>query len=136
MPLPYLPESGEVLICAFDDVAQGAEMIKRRPVVVVSTKSSHHRRLCTVVPISTTAPIPPRLWHHQLSGLNITGWKASAAMWAKCDMLATVAFDRLNAPYLKSRHGRRYTMQQVSAADLDAIQTCLTNYLNLRPKNS
>ncbi len=132
MPLPYLPEPGELLICAFDDVAPGAEMIKRRPVVVVSVKSSHHRRLCTVVPISTTAPNPVRAWHHPLSGLSITGWNPSAAMWAKCDMLATVAFERLNAPYLKSRHGgRRFAKQQLPATDLRAIQDRIAHYLNL-----
>jgi hypothetical protein len=46
-------------------------------------------------------------------------------------MLATVAFDRLNAPYLKSRHGRRYAKQQVPAPDSTAIQACIAHSLNL-----
>ncbi len=132
MPLPYLPRPGEVLICAFDDVAPGAEMIKRRPVVVVSSYRSHSRRLCTVVPLSTTAPEPALAWHHALPSLSIAGWKAAGTIWAKSDMLATVAFDRLNAPYLKSRHGgRRYTTTVLPAPDLEAIRRGIRAYLDL-----
>ncbi|WP_262377261.1 hypothetical protein [Pseudomonas sp. WS 5411] len=34
-------------------------MLKIRKVVVISPTSSHNRRLCTVVPISSTAPRSP-----------------------------------------------------------------------------
>jgi uncharacterized protein YifN (PemK superfamily) len=132
MTLPYLPKPGEVLICGFDSAAFGAEMIKRRPVVVVSVYKSHHRQLCTVVPISTTAPHPVMDWHHPLPVLQIPGWKATGTAWAKCDMLATVSFERLNAPYLKSRTGgRRYASQHLDGADLEAIRACVRVYLGL-----
>ena len=130
MPLPYRPQPGEILICSFDDVACGAEMIKRRPVVVVSCHQSHRRNLCTVVPLSTTAPTPVMAWHHPLPHLSVTGWKASAPMWAKCDMLATVSFVRLNQPYLKSRSGgRRFVPHALLAGDLAAIRKCIQIYL-------
>lgn len=132
MPLPYRPKPGEVLICGFDDAARGFEMVKRRPVVVVSCEDSHQRSLCTVVPISTTAPVPPRPWHHPLPHLIVTGWHPKADMWAKCDMLATVSFERLNAPYLKSRSGgRRYQNHILAASDLDAVRQCIRAYLGL-----
>jgi uncharacterized protein YifN (PemK superfamily) len=131
MTLPYRPAPGEVLICSFDDAARGAEMIKRRPVVVVSCHASHHRSLCTVVPISTTAPSPVHQWHHALPGFIVPGWTANATMWAKCDMLATVSFDRLNAPYLKSRSGRRYLVHALPQADLEAVRRCVRFYLGL-----
>lgn len=131
MTLPYRPVPGEVLICSFDDAARGAEMVKRRPVVVVSCRSSHHRNLCTVIPLSTTAPVPPMLWHHPLPLLTVAGWVAKSPMWAKCDMLATVSFDRLNAPYLKSRSGRRYLNHALTADDLVAVRACIRAYLDL-----
>lgn len=129
MTLPYFPHQGEILVCDFDDSAPGAEMVKRRPIVVVSRHETHNRKLCTVVPLSTTAPTPPRGWHHPLPHVSITGWKPSGVMWAKCDMLATVSFDRLNKPYIKTRQGRNYVTHKLDAADLAAVLTGIRAYL-------
>jgi mRNA interferase MazF len=131
MALPYFPHPGEVLICDFDDVAAGAEMVKRRPVIVVSRRESHGRFLATVVPLSTTRPDPVQLWHHELPHLKITGWQPNGTIWAKCDMLATASFDRLNKPYLKTRHGRNYVTHRLDVADLEAVRACLRAYLLL-----
>lgn len=131
MTLPYFPKQGEILICAFDDSAQGAEMVKCRPVIVASTHEAHRSRLCTVIPLSTTAPAPPRQWHHALPHLKVTGWHASGPMWAKCDMLATVSFIRLNKPYTKTRSGRNYVTQKLDAADLTAVLACLRTYFGI-----
>ena len=131
MPLPYLPQRGEILICDFDDFAIGAEMIKRRPVVVVSHKETHRRKLCAVVPFSTTAPSPVEPWHHPLPHVSITGWVPSAPMWAKADMIATVSLDRLNKPYRKTRHGRNFIAHFLSDADLEAVMSGLKSFLRL-----
>lgn len=40
--------------------------------------------------------------------VTVPGWQSNGPIWAKCDMLATVGFERLNKPYLKGRHGRRF----------------------------
>lgn len=130
MALPYYPHRGEVLICDFDGF-QEPEMVKRRPVVVVSPKSSHHRKLCTVVPFSTTAPYPVQSWHYPLPHVQVPGLQATAPMWAKCDMLATVAFGRLNKPYVKTRQGRAYRELLLAEADMQAIQACIRAYLGL-----
>lgn len=98
MTLPYHPRPGEILICDFDGAARGAEMVKRRPVIVVSSRESHARRLCTVVPISTTAPGNLQSWHVRLQSLTVTGWQTDCDCWAKCDMLCTVSFERLCKP--------------------------------------
>lgn len=131
MALPYHPHPGEVLICDFDQTSIGAEMVKRRPVIVVSRRDSHGRGLATVVPISTTAPVPVQAWHHPLQLLVVTGWQAKAAMWAKCDMVATVSFERLNKAYVRTRHGRQYVTHHLSAEDLAAVRACLRAYLGL-----
>ena len=131
MALPYYPHQGEIIVCDFEDCAPGAEMIKRRPVIVVSRHESHSRRLCTVVPLSTTAPVPPRSWHHALPHVAVTGWQAGGVMWAKCDMLATVSFERLNKPYIKTRHGRNYVTHKLDAEDLAAVLAGIRAYLGL-----
>lgn len=128
MAISYRPKAGEILTCDFGDKPVGAEMCKRRPVVVVSRKDSHGRGLATVVPISTTAPDPVRTWHHALPDLVIEGWPCVEMMWAKCDMVSTVSFERLHKPYRKTRHGREYIQHVVRAEDLDAIRQCLRSY--------
>ena len=34
--------------------------------------------------------------------LKVLGWEATAPMWAKGDMVATVSYHRLNKPYRKA----------------------------------
>lgn len=131
MTLPYYPRRGEVLICDFSTGFQAPEMVKKRPVVVVSTKASHARQLCTVVPFSTTVPYPVRSWHHPLPHVKVPGLVASGPMWAKCDMLATVSFARLNKPYTKTRHGRHFCELLLVDQDMLAIDICLRAYLLL-----
>lgn len=131
MPLPYHPHPGEVLICDYDQIAVGAEMVKRRPVVVVSRREASGGRLATVIPLSTTEPDPVRNWHHPMPHLRIKGWPDGATTWAKCDMLATVSFDRLNKPYVKTRSGRNYTTVMLDAQDLTAVRACVRSWLSL-----
>jgi uncharacterized protein YifN (PemK superfamily) len=53
-------------------------------------------------------------------------------MWAKCDMLATVSFDRLTKPYKKTQHaGRKYIGVFLCEEDMEAIDACLRAYLSL-----
>lgn len=107
-------------------------MIKRRPVVVVSCVESHVRRLCTVVPLSTTTPTRVKAWHHELPRFTVTGFQANGSVWAKCDMLATVSFERLDKPYLKSRSGgRRYVEHLLPPDDLHALKNGIITYLGL-----
>ncbi len=131
MGLPYLPQQGEILVCDFDDSAIGAEMIKRRPVVVVSRHEAHRSKLCSVVALSTTAPAPPLKWHHHMPHLRVTGWSAEDGVWAKCDMLATVSLERLNKPYIKRRTGRQYIDHQLPDQDMQAILSCIRYLLKI-----
>ena len=52
-------------------------------------------------------------------------------MWAKCDMLATVSFDRLNKPYIKTRSGRNYVTHKLDATDIAAVFACLRAYFGI-----
>ena len=129
--LPYLPRPGEVLVCNFDDGGfMPPEMVKKRPVIVVSRKDSHGRYLCTVVPVSATAPEIRRIWHHPLPHLRVPGFADSEDRWAKCDMIATVGFARLHKPYrLTNGQGRQFIGVFLQPDDLAAIQECIKRYL-------
>ena len=52
-------------------------------------------------------------------------------MWIKCDMLATVSFERLNKPYLKTRTGRKHVTHRLADADIAAVAQCIRYYLGL-----
>lgn len=131
MTLPYLPYQGEILVCDFDDSAIGAEMIKRRPVVVISRHEAHRLKLCTVIALSTTPPNPVESWHYNMPHLRVTGWSANSGVWAKCNMISTVSIDRLNKPYIKLRSGRKYISHNLDKPDIDAILKCIKSYLKM-----
>lgn len=64
--------------------------------------------------------------------LAVAGWDANAGVWAKCDMLATVSFERLNQPYTKTRHhGRNYIKHSLTEDDLAAVLAGIRAYLGL-----
>ena len=131
MSLPYLPHQGEILICDFDDSAIGAEMIKRRPVVVVSRHEAHRSKLCTVIALSTTPPNPVESWHHSMPHLRVSGWSAENGVWAKCNMISTISLERLNKPYIRHRSGRKYIAHSLDEADLAAVLKCIKSCVKM-----
>lgn len=129
MPLSfYYPRPGDVLICDYSTGFVEPEMVKRRPVIVVSGRERHNGRLCTIVPLSTTVPAPLQPWHPTCQ-VEVPGWEAQHA-WAKCDMLSTVSFDRLDKPHAKTRQGRKYHIVKLSALDLASVRQGVLAYLN------
>jgi uncharacterized protein YifN (PemK superfamily) len=61
MAIHFHPQRGTIVVCDFRGF-EAPEMQKRRPVVVVSPRLRHRDNLCTVVPLSTTAPRTARLF--------------------------------------------------------------------------
>lgn len=72
-------------------------MVKKRPAIVISPRLPHRDGLCTVVPLSGT---PPRRDLNYVVKLTLAGPLPDpfqqSVWWAKCDMLATVGFERLD----------------------------------------
>jgi uncharacterized protein YifN (PemK superfamily) len=124
----YFPRPGDVLICDYSTGFVVPEMVKHRPVVVVSGRERNARGLCTVVPLSTTAPDPIEAWHHCFD-VTIPGW-AEGTCWAKCDMLATVGFKRLDKPHTKTRQSRQYHTVRIGASEVAALRLAVLAYLN------
>ena len=122
MAIIYAPKSGTVLICSFTGTVP--EMIKRRPVVLLSSVSP---RLAIVVPLSTTWPQPIMPWHYllRLPELLPEPYNKGIECWVKGDMIATVSFERLNFPFVgKDKDGKRiYQINQITEDDLDAVRS-------------
>lgn len=130
MPLKFHPKVGHILMCDFGDGSphQPPEMRKLRHIVVVSKELPGRPGLCTVVPLSTTPPRTIEPYHHKMAPTSLPNKMQSEDVWAKCDMVATVALTRLDL-VRTGRHpttGKRvYFTQKVNRTDLVAIKHCL-----------
>lgn len=98
------------------------EIVKTRPVVIVSPAHLIRPGLVTVVPLSTTPPEPVQPYHYKLLGNPIPGSDAPET-WAKCDLFASVSLERLDRVKL----GRGdYRVGAVSTEQVKAIRrACL-----------
>ena len=133
MGIQFNPEQGTILICDFKGFLQ-PEMIKRRPVVVVSPRLRKRYGLCTVVPLSTTPPKEVAAYHFKLHVVPVLPAPYNAAFhWVKADMVYTVSFDRLFLPFgTKDGSGKRiYDTRVIDKADLLKIQHCMLHGLGL-----
>jgi len=123
MPITFKPSAGMVLICDFDTGFRPPEMVKVRPVVVVSPQR-HNGETCTIVPLSTTSPGVITAVHHEMHGDSMPARLRKERVWAKCDMLTTVSLARLD----RVRDGRDasgkrlYVAHSVTLDDLMAIR--------------
>lgn len=129
MPLTFHPPPGTIVICDYGSGFVPPEMVKTRPVVIVSPRFRRRANLCTVVPLSTTAPDPVEPYHHPLSP-GAYPPAAGRPMWAKCDMLATVALARLDRVNLGKRNYTTFTMP---AEDMKGIRRGVLHALGLDP---
>lgn len=117
MSLQFRPKPGAVLYCDFRGYII-PEIVKSRPVIVISPAHLARRDLVTVVPLSTTPPSPVEKYHYKLIGNPIPG-NAETEVWAKCDLVATVCFERLDR--IKIGRGN-FQMGNVSMDQVRAIR--------------
>lgn len=133
MPLKFHPESGTILVCDFSGFTK-PEMIKRRPVIVISPRLKRRGDLLTVVPLSTTPPDPVEDYHCKLS-LNppLPEPYDSLDMWVKADMIYNVGFHRLDL--LRTERDltgkRKYLTLRIIEDDLRKIRHCMLMGLGL-----
>lgn len=132
-------KTGEVVFCDFDGLHE-PEMVKRRPVIVISRTATHWRNLCTIVPLSSTAPERRQPWHVELSRNPLRGhlpgdhpFQLADQVWAKCDMLYTMAFDRITRPHVRQGGQRSYPPVRLPGGDLAAVFEGVRAYLPTPP---
>ena len=119
--LKFQPKPGSVIYCDYAGFI-APEMVKKRPVIVVS-KHKQNSKLITIVPISTTEPIPIHDYHLQMEAsfcaIHLNGKKC----WVKCDMINVVSLDRLKL-VRNSESGQRYA-PQINSSFLLKIKECI-----------
>ena len=135
MGLRHHPKIGDVLMCAFPDCLRAPEMIKTRPVVVVTKALRGRASLCTVVPLSTTRPDPVSDFHVRIDEQRLPRSLGHRETWAKCDMLYTFCldrFDRIRCGRDRSTGRRIYETGRISVDDLAKIRHAIGFALSLR----
>lgn len=134
MPIQEHPRLGTVVMCDFGAGFKEPEMVKRRPVVVISPKIAGRPYLCTVVALSTTAPSPALPYHCQIAlRPRLPPPLQSDGVWVKGDMVNAVGFHRLDLIRLgKDRNGKRvYLYDPLSADIIKEIRACMLRAMGL-----
>ena len=93
--LQFQPYPGQLLVCNFGIGFQRPEIVKTRPVIVVSPQPRFNSGLCTVVPISSKPPNQIEPYHYSMDPTLIPGEKYPEA-WIKGDLVQTVGLHRLD----------------------------------------
>jgi mRNA interferase MazF len=107
MPISFVPDHGQILMCEFDDPAfMRPEMQKIRQCVVVSPRYRRHTGCCVIVPISTVPPDPIEPYHYQLPNGTYKCLDPKEPLWIKGDMVTHAAFGRLDRPFENGRRAR------------------------------
>jgi len=140
MAITFVPTPGMVLMCNFgpvpaDIVPPGVmigplsvppEMTKNRFVVVL-TPGKKTYGTCTVVPLSTVAPVPQENFHHCFLAGTYPFLNGAAHSWVKGDMVTTVSFARLDRVLV----GGKWSSPSISSADFAIVKGCVRNALVL-----
>lgn len=127
MALNFYPRAGQIFICDFSGFKE-PEMVKKRPVIVVSPRLPHRSQIVTVVPISLTQPVHDLPFCFRLSRNYHPSEADDLPSWAKCDMLMNIALNRLEA----FKIGRRqYTYPELTPDDLKSVRHAILCGLGL-----
>ena len=134
MAIKEHPAKGTILMCNFDQGFKIPEMVKRRPVIVVSPKILARPGLCTVVALSTTPPDPIMPYHAKIDlPQTLPKRLRSSETWVKGDMINTVGLHRLDFIRLgKTKDGKRiYHYSPLDAGTMERIEGCILHALGL-----
>lgn len=129
MSLKHCPAVGAILMCEFPSCFSAPEMVKTRPVVVLSPRIKGREGLVSIVPLSTTPPNPAEAHHCQVP-IHLLPKSLQAtctASWAKCDLVYTLSLSRLTLVQGKRdpKTGKRaYEQAKVDLATLQNLRRC------------
>ena len=117
MAINFHPKPGMVLICNYSGFML-PEMVKIRPVIIVSPYQLNNKGLCTVVPISTSPPEPIEHHHYKLPAGKYKFLHLTKDCWVKCDMIGRVSLKRLD----RIRVGKDFVAPNITRDDLFEIR--------------
>ncbi|MCO6048799.1 type II toxin-antitoxin system PemK/MazF family toxin [Mesorhizobium sp. RP14(2022)] len=110
------------------------EMVKRRLAVVLSPKITARPKLCTIVPLSLTAPLKEMPYHKQIRlPFELPREWGDMERWIKGDMVNAVGFHRIDLLRLgKDDRGKRVYQTAALPADLmKLVRQCVLHGLGL-----
>lgn len=127
------PPQGAIVRVDLNDGFRPPEMVKRRPCIVLSPPILGRAQLCTIVPLSTTAPNPVHNHHLEITFTPpLPAPYESRRMWVKADIVLTVAFHRLRLMFVKSENGRSiYDRRVLDPLIFAQVQNCVRAGLGL-----
>lgn len=127
MALQFHPRAGQVLVCDFDGFRE-PEMVKPRPVIVVSPKLPNRSDIVAVVPISLTEPHRLMPFHFRLSKNYHPDEADDLPCWAKADMVMNLGLWRMSG----FKVGRRkWDFPQLVGDDLAGVRKAVLLGLGL-----
>jgi uncharacterized protein YifN (PemK superfamily) len=126
VPLIFHPNPGTIVLCDFTGF-RAPEMVKVRPVVVLSPRFRRHQDVVTVVPLSTRRPEPVEPFHHRLRPDSYPP-AADRDAWVKADMVTIVALARLDRVRLGAGEHTTFTLAET---EMQAIGRCVRFALGL-----
>lgn len=135
MAISIHPRPGQLLMCDFSKGFSEPEMVKVRPVLVLTPSMDGRSGLVTVVGLSTEPPAPPRDFHCVLprSCLPQLGNFQSKDTWVKGDMVYSVGFHRLDLIKLGKRGPggkREYFTQRLGRDRMREVYSCVLHGLS------
>jgi len=128
MTLMYPPGRGEVLICDFEHYLPKGEMVKQRPVIVLSPRIAQRADLATVVCLSTTLPFSILGYHLEIIFDPPYCLKYSEkTMWLKGDMVYAMNLSRLSRPHSKDpiTGDRIYPIRIIDPSIMRKVEKCV-----------
>ncbi len=135
MAIRFAVGPGTILLCNY---ALGGfrepEMVKKRPALVISPRLPCRDGLCTVVPLSGTAPLREVRYVVRLAlDAPLPEPFEQRIWWVKCDMIATVAFERLDLFRTgRDQEGKRkYLHPVLPQCDMDRVMCGVLTALGL-----
>ncbi|WP_111734174.1 type II toxin-antitoxin system PemK/MazF family toxin [Roseovarius amoyensis] len=127
------PAPGTIVRVDLSDGFRPPEMVKRRPVIVLSPPIKGRQQLCTVVPLSTAAP-RTLLPHHMEISFDppLPHPYQSPTAWLKGDIVLTVAFHRLRLLFDRKQSGQRvYDVRVLDPEVFEQVRNCVRAGLGL-----
>ena len=127
MPLGFYPRAGQLLMCDFTGF-KVPEMVKPRPVVVVSPRLPRRSEVVAIVPISLTEPVPLMPYQFRLSKNYHPEEPDDLPCWAIADLVMNLGLYRLSG----FKTGRRkWAYPHMTGNDLAGVRLAVRAGLGL-----
>lgn len=137
LTIKYHPLRGTIVTVNFDSGFKVPEMVKNRLCVVISPPIENRHGVCTIVPLSQSAPNPEMGYHYELTiPFQLPRRWTGQTRWVKADMICAVGFHRINLLSLgKDREGTRiYQTNTLSTIHMNNISQCVRESLAMWKK--